>query len=475
LLSLPDEWPGPAAICDTRRRYRDQDRTMAEGRLLRVVKRKEVFALAFGAMIGWSWVALSGHWIAGAGSLGAILAFLAGGVAVIFVGFTYAELAAAMPQAGGEHVYAHRALGPAAAFICTWAILLGYTSVVAFEAVALPTVVEYLLPGFARGHLWTIAGWDVKFTWVLTGVAAAVLMTLINILGIKTAARLQLLVTILILITGLTLAGGSLVSGSVDNMQPYFQHGVSGFLGVLVMVPFMFVGFDVIPQSAEEADMPFHDIGTILMLSIIMAITWYSVIIWAVSSGLGDAERASATLPTADAAVAVFGGNWGGKLVVLGGIAGILTSWNAFLIGGSRALYAMARAGQLPAAFGRLHPRFNTPHNAILLIGAVSVIAPLFGRPAMVWLVDAGGLGIVVAYAFVALSFLVLRQREPDMARPYAVRRWRLTGYLALILSLAIACLYLPFSPAALIWPYEWAIVAGWAALGGLLLLIRGR
>jgi amino acid transporter len=93
----------------------------------------------------------------------------------------------------------------------------------------------------------------------------------------------------------------------------------------------------------------------------------------------------------------------------------------------------------------------------------------------MVWLVDAGGLGIVVAYAFVALSFLVLRQREPDMARPYAVRRWRLTGYLALILSLAIACLYLPFSPAALIWPYEWAIVAGWAALGGLLLLIRGR
>jgi amino acid transporter len=286
---------------------------------------------------------------------------------------------------------------------------------------------------------------------------------------------LQLLVTILILITGLTLAGGSLVSGSVDNMQPYFQHGVSGFLGVLVMVPFMFVGFDVIPQSAEEADMPFHDIGTILMLSIIMAITWYSVIIWAVSSGLGDAERASATLPTADAAVAVFGGNWGGKLVVLGGIAGILTSWNAFLIGGSRALYAMARAGQLPAAFGRLHPRFNTPHNAILLIGAVSVMAPLFGRPAMVWLVDAGGLGIVVAYAFVALSFLVLRQREPDMARPYAVRRWRLTGYLALILSLAIACLYLPFSPAALIWPYEWAIVAGWAALGGLLLLIRGR
>jgi amino acid transporter len=126
----------------------------------------------------------------------------------------------------------------------------------------------------------------------------------------------------------------------------------------------------------------------------------------------------------------------------------------------------MAKSGQLPAAFARLHPRFNTPHNAIMLIGALSVIAPLFGRPAMVWLVDAGGLGIVVAYAFVALSFLVLRVREPELKRPYAVRYWRFTGVTALVLSVAIAMLYLPFSPAALVWPYEWAIVAGWTILG---------
>ncbi|MDH4048578.1 MAG: APC family permease [Gammaproteobacteria bacterium] len=443
---------------------------MSEGKLLRVVRRKEVFALAFGAMIGWSWVALSGHWIANAGSLGAMLAFMVGGVAVIFVGFTYAELAAAMPLAGGEHVYSHRALGHSAAFVCTWSILLGYASVVAFEAVALPTVIEYLVPGIARGHLWTVAGWDVKLTWVLTGVIAAVLMTAVNILGIKPAARLQLLVTVVILIAGLALAGGSLLEGSASNMQPLFNHGAKGLLGVLVMVPFMFVGFDVIPQSAEEVDMPFREIGTTLMLSIIMAVIWYAIIIWAVSSGLDEAQRNASSLPTADAAVAVLGGTWAGKLLVIGGIGGILTSWNAFLIGGSRAIYAMAKAGQLPATFGRLHSRYNTPYNAILLIGSMSVIAPLFGRPAMVWLVDAGGLGIVVAYTFVALSFIVLRRREPDMERPYSVRYWRFTGFTALILSLAIAALYLPFSPAALVWPWEWGIVAGWALLGGVLL-----
>jgi amino acid transporter len=209
------------------------------------------------------------------------------------------------------------------------------------------------------------------------------------------------------------------------------------------------------------------------MLSIVMAVLWYSAVIWAVSVSMPEAARVASSLPTADAAVAVFGGSWAGNLLVVGGIGGILTSWNAFLIGGSRALYALARAGQLPAAFGNLHPRFNTPHNAILLIGSLSLAAPLFGRPALVWLVDAGGLGIVIAYALVALSFLILRRREPEMPRPYRVRWGRFTGVTALILSLAISLLYLPGSPAALMWPQEWAIVIGWCLLGALLLAWR--
>ncbi len=443
---------------------------MVQGRLVRVIRRREAVALAFGAMIGWSWVALTGTWISAAGSVGAMLAFAVGGVAVVLVGLTYAELASAMPQAGGEHVYAYRALGKSASFICTWAILLGYVSVVAFEAVALPTVADYLVPGFGRGYLWTVAGWDVQLTWVLVGVAAAIVMTGINIVGIRTAAKLQLLVTILVLSVGVMLIAGAGIGGSSDNLQPLFENGAKGLLGVLVMVPFMFVGFDVIPQSAEEMDVPFAEIGRMLMLSIGMAVAWYVLVIAAVALALPAADMAASSLPTADATAAVLGGAWAGKLLVVAGIGGILTSWNAFLIGGSRALYALARAGQLPSALGNLHPRFNTPHNAILLIGALSVLAPLFGRPALVWLVDAGGLGIVTAYAFVAWSFLVLRAREPDLPRPYAVGNWRLIGGSALLLSLCIAALYFPGSPAALIWPYEWMIVIGWILLGAVLL-----
>ena len=445
---------------------------MSGGQFVRVIRRREVLALAFGAMIGWSWVALTGNWIDRAGSVGAMLAFILGGIAVILVGLTYAELASAMPQAGGEHVYSHRALGPVASFICTWAILLGYVSVVAFEAVALPTVADYLVPGFSRGYLWTIAGWDVQLTWVLVGIVAAVVMTGINIIGIRTAAKLQLLVTTLVLAVGILLIGGAGVAGSTDNMQPLFDNGAKGLLGVLVMVPFMFVGFDVIPQSAEEVDIPFSEIGRTLMISIVMAVLWYVLIIAAVSMGLPESARAASSLPTADATAAVFGGSWAANLLVVAGIGGILTSWNAFLIGGSRALYALARAGQLPRSLGALHPRYNTPHNAVLLIGALSVMAPLFGRPALVWLVDAGGLGIVIAYAFVAWSFLVLRKREPEMPRPYEVRHGRLIGTAALVLSLGIALLYLPGSPAALIWPYEWLIVIGWVLLGAVMLRI---
>ena len=433
---------------------------------IRVINRPQVLALAFGAMVGWSWVALTGIWIRDAGPVGAMLAFLVGGGALVFVGLTYAELAAAMPLVGGEHVYSKRALGRTASFVCTWAILLGYVSVVAFEAVALPTVMEYLVPNFSRGYLWTVAGWDVNATWVAAGAVAALVMIAINVVGIRTAARVQALVISIVLLSGVGLVAGATVNGAADNLSPAFAGGIAGALSVVVMVPFMFVGFDVIPQSAEEIDLPFREIGRLLIVSILAAIAWYALIIVGVALGLSAAERSASTLPTADAAAALFGGAWAGKLLVVGGIAGILTSWNAFLIGGSRALYALAKAGQVPAVFATLHPRFRTPVYAIVLTGGLALVAPLFGRPAMVWLVNAGGLGIITAYVMVALSFLVLRSKEPDMPRPYRVKFGRLIGSIALMLSLGVAMLYLPWSPAALAWPEEWAIIIAWCALG---------
>ena len=110
------------------------------GRFHKVLKTRDALTLAFGAMIGWSWVLMTGVWVETAGSLGTLIAFAVGGLAISLIGLTYSELVAAMPQAGGEHVYTHRALGAGWSFVCTWALLLAYVNVCLFEAVALPSL-----------------------------------------------------------------------------------------------------------------------------------------------------------------------------------------------------------------------------------------------------------------------------------------------------------------------------------------------
>ena len=256
--------------------------------LERILQCRHVLALAFGAMIGWSWVLLTGVWIGTAGTGGAALAFAVAGLVIVLIALTYAELAAAMPKVGGEHVYAERAFGRHVSFICTWALLLGYIAVVAFEAVALP----YLFPAINRGLLWQVAGYDVYASQVAMGITVAVVLTVVNIRGIAEAASLQGFVTCLILIAGLILISGSATGGTPSNMTPLFTDGVTGTLGVLVMIPILFVGFDVIPQAAEEIDLPPALIGRLVVVSVLAAVFWYTSIVLAVGYALEPAPRA---------------------------------------------------------------------------------------------------------------------------------------------------------------------------------------
>lgn len=433
---------------------------------VRVLGRWDTLAVGFGAMIGFGWVVLVGGWLAEAGTLGALLAFAGGGLVMTLVGLTYAELVSAMPRAGGEHQYTLRALGSRWAFVASWAIALGYVSVVAFEAVALPQTVLYLAPDMQAGLLWTIAGYDVYLTWALVGIGGAVLITAVNYVGIRPASFLQVVAVAFLLGVGVVLLTGTAVGGETGNLEPWLTGGLAGFVGVLVATPFLFVGFDVIPQSAEEIKLPHRQIGALVVLSVLLATTFYMVVIVAVASALGRADLAASELAAADGMAALWNSPAMGTLLVLGGVAGILTSWNAFLIGASRLLYAMAESGMLPRWFAHLHPRYRTPTHTLLLIGGLSILAPLFGRQMLVWLVDAGGFNIVIAFFLVAVSFLVLRRREPGMARPFRVAAGIPVGVAAAVASLGLAVLYLPGMPAALIWPAEWVIVGGWWLVG---------
>ncbi len=93
------------------------------------------------------------------------------------------------------------------------------------------------------------------------------------------------------------------------------------------------------------------------------------------------------------------------KVVIVGGMCGIITSWNSFLIGGSRAMYSMAESYMIPPFFAKLHPKHKTPVNALILIGILTMLAPFAGRKMLVWISDAGNFGCCFAYCMVALSF----------------------------------------------------------------------
>jgi len=448
------------------------DTQSTEGQLKRELSKTDILALSFGAMIGWSWVAIAGDWIGRGGSLGAGIAFVFGGLATLLIALTYAELASAMPQAGGEHVYTERALGHGWSFIVTWSIIFAYVGVAAFESLAIATVAEHFWPSIKTGFLWHIGGHDVFAGSVAVGMATTALITLLNIRGIRMAAIFQVLATILIIIGGAVLVTGTSLTGDVANAEPLFVGGIAGVAGVLVMVPAMLIGFDVIPQSAEEINLPFRDIGRVLIFSVACAVLWYMLIVYGVSFSLDDAGRQAPGITTALAAERAWNSKTAGDLLVLAGLGGILTSWNAFVIGGSRALYALARAGHLPRRMGHLHPKYNTPWVAVGLIGLICFLSPLLGRQALIWIIDATGIAIVFAYGMVSWSFLKLRKIEPDMDRPYRVKHGRIVGWAAVAMSVFMMTLYLPGSPAALIWPWEWGMLAGWATLGLVLYLM---
>ena len=447
---------------------------MAEEKFKKVLNRGEIFALAFGAMIGWSWVILSGDWIRAAGTLGAVLAFVIGGLLVLLVGLTYAELTVAMPKCGGEHVFSMRALGTGGSFVCTWAIIIAYIGVAAFEACAFPTVVQYVFPGFMKGYLYTVAGFDVYASWMVTGLILAVIITVINYIGIKPAAIFNTILTVVIAAVGIALVAGSAINGDPATAEPLFDGGFKGILSVAVMTPFMFVGFDVITQAAEEINIPHKKIGGILLLSIIMAITFYVLIILAVSLIMTKPDLEASSLATADAMKkAFFNSDAAAKVLIIGGMAGIVTSWNSFFVRGSRALYAMAESKMLPQFLGKLHPKYKTPTRAVLLIGALCFIAPFFGRRMLVWLVDAGSAATVIAYLLVAVSFLVLRKNEPGMDRPYKVRSGVLVGILAVAMSIFMMVLYVPGMPSGL--TSEECIIVGIAVVLGAALGIAAK
>lgn len=470
----------------------------------------DILVIAFGAMIGWGWVVNVGTWIDGAGGVGAALGFVLGGVMIFFIGLTYSELSVALPKRNGRYVFSNDATGRGISFVYSWGIILSYVSVVCFEACALPSIIQYIFPGFLKGYLYTVAGFDIYASWLLVAILVAVLITALNIRGTKVAANVQTLLVLIIGGAGIVVCAGAVLRGDtgifLENAllakdgesllilkegarSGHFLREGKGILSLLwqiegkewislgksifkvaAMTPFYYVGFDVIPQVTEESEISLRKTGKVLLLSIALGVTFYCMIILSVSFLLPASQMMEISgegkLIAAEAVAKAFHSEMLAKVIIIAGMCGILTSWNSFLMGGSRAIGAMAESGMIPKIFGKRHEKYDTPIVAILFIGVLSILSPFMGRQMLLWISNAGSLGCCVAYCMVALSFLILRRNNPQMARPYKVKCGMLVGIMALLMSGFMAMMYfLPFSPSYMT-KMERGIVVGWILAG---------
>jgi len=442
---------------------------------------KDYLALGVGAIIGVGWVVVSGDWLARGGPLGAIIGFFIGGLLLVFVGLCYAELTPAIPVAGGEVAFSYKAFGVGPSFLTGWFLSLAYVIMCPFEAVAIGSLVDYLLPSLKSHTLYSVGGNPVSLLSISAGVILSLLIIAMNIRGVKTAARFQTIATSLIFVCTAAFTLIALAKGSFSHMTPLFSQGgnpvaiLGSIIAVLGVVPFFYSGFDTIPQGAEESKVGLkpRDLGKAVILSLLVSAVFYGVVILALSLCMPWQETIRYEMPTAAAFQAAFGYVWAAKLVIFAAFLGLITTFNAFFIAASRIIFALGRGGLLPERLGEVDEKRQTPKQAILFVGLITLIGPFIGKSGLLPMVNVGSLAFISGWFVTCLSAVRLRKTAPEMNRPYRVKH-KSALYLGTIISgLLIVFMIFPGSTAQLKWPLEYGLFAGWMLLGYLAYKIR--
>ena len=219
----------------------------------------QVCALALGSIVGWGCFVLPGDmFLPKAGPLGTLYGFMIGAFLICFVAVCLSYMIKYAPVAGGAFAYAYIGFGPTAAFVCGWALVIGYIAIVAIDIAALSVIFRFLFPGiFEFGPLYAIAGWKVYTGEVLLMTAGTLIFGWVNYRGIGIAGKIQLVLAFMLTIGIVALFAGvvALDSSQLSNLTPGFSENgtpLSCVLLIFAISPFLFVGFDTVPQAAEE-------------------------------------------------------------------------------------------------------------------------------------------------------------------------------------------------------------------------------
>ncbi|ARD48240.1 APC family permease [Sporosarcina sp. P33] len=450
----------------------DQESDNARRKLSKTLKPSWVFAIALGSSVGWGAFILPGDWIQSSGPLGAVIGLGIGALIMMIIASSYGVMIKKFPVSGGGFTYAFVAAGKMWAFICGWFLSLGYISIVALNASALTLLLKFLAPDFMKqGFLYTVAGWDVYMPEVIIASLIILLFAFINTTGTSISGQIQFYFSVL-LVTGVIVLGIFTFSAAdqpLVNLQPLFkgnQSIITSILVVLAIAPWAYVGFDNVPQAAEEFNFSPRKATMLIVASLFTSFLIYAIMIgltsWTFPSfaDIGNGEL-WATGEVVRSALGI-----GGLAVMAVAIVmGIFTGLNGFFMSSSRLLFSMARARALPNFF-RAMTENQTPKWGIWFVAIITLPTPWFGRQALTWIVDMSSTGVSVAYFFTCLAaYKVLAWGKEKAGREIAPLK-KLLALLGIAASgVFLALLLVPNSPAALTTP-SYILLFSWAFVG---------
>ena len=432
----------------------------------------DVWGLALGAIIGWGCFVLPGSaFLPKAGPLGTMAGMLIGALLIIVIALSYGYLIRRYPLSGGEFIYTKEAIGKRNAFVCGWGMILAYWSLIPLNATALALISRYLFPGIVQwGLLYQIAGWDVYAGEVILASAFIIIMAIVNIRGIKQAAWLQ--TAIALTLVGCICIVTFLVMGMSDwsNLEPGFPDGRrwwKGVFSIVAMAPWAFIGFDCIPQSAEEYNFSHKKSTGIMISAILVAAILYIAVCAVTAVGLKPWQELLAdhvNWPTGHVVRNTLG-RVGLTVLGIAMFCAVVSGMNAFYISTSRLMYAMANEGSLPKWFAKLSPKYGTPKNGIIFTMCASLFAPWFGREILIWIVDMTSVGAAIVFAYTTASAAIIARKKNDR-----LQMW--IGWIGCIFSMFfLSLLIVPGMPGYLSFQSRVVLLA-WIAIGVVFYLI---
>ena len=339
------------------------------------------------------------------------MVWIAGGIVSLFGALSVAELGAAMPRAGGQYVYLSEAYGPVWGYLYGWsAVAVINTASIAAVGVAFSEYLRFFFPIT-----------DVSIKGI--AVATIVLLTIINILDVKSGARFQNVFTIsklgaifVIIILGLVMEGGS-----NQNLSPFFSDQsfteLVGPLGLaMVSVLWTFDGWIFITYVAGEVKNPGRNIPLSLIFCMLIVVTIYLLLNYVLIYTLGFTGMNGSDLVVSDAA-SVFLGNKGAAIVTLIILISLIGANNGFVLTSARINYAMAKDKLFFYQASQIHPRFKSPANALIIQCVWASLLTFTGtfNQLITYIIFASW----IFYGMSAGAVIILRNKKPDMERPY--------------------------------------------------------